>query len=82
MYLVGAEKFDKKDDDWACNINYEPEYKYLDLFDPKLNDSKWEEVLEYSILMITDYLKNNKSFISNIENITTGFDGGDLTLLK
>ncbi len=82
MYLTGAEIFDEKDENWACNADYEPEYKYLDLNDLKLNDSDWKYVLDYSVEFISNYLKFNDSFLSQIENITTGFDDGNLIRLK
>ena len=82
MYLIGAERFDENDENWACEVDYEPEYKYLDLNDSKLNDSDWEYILDYSISLINDYLRENDSFLTNIENITIGFDDGNLTRLK
>ncbi|WP_298897263.1 hypothetical protein [uncultured Psychroserpens sp.] len=82
MYLIGAEIFDEKDENWACEVDYEPEYKYLDLNDLKLNDSDWKYVLDYSVELISNYLKLNDSFLSKIENITTGFDNGNLIRLK
>jgi len=82
MYLMGAENFDENNENWACEVDYEPKYKYLDLNDSKLNNSDWEYILDYSISMINDYLKENDSFLKNIENITIGFDDGNLTRLK
>ena len=82
MYLIGAEIFDEEDENWACEVDYEPKYKYLDLNDSKLNDSGWEYVLDYSVELISNYLKFNDSFLSKIENITTGFDDGNLIRLK
>lgn len=82
MYLIGSEIFDEKDENWACEVDYEPEYKYLDLNDSRLNDSDWKYVLDYSVKLISNYLKLNDSFLSKIENITTGFDDGSLTRLK
>ncbi len=82
MYLMGAEKFDENDEDWACEIDYEPKYKYLDLDDSKLNESDWEYVLDYMVNLISNYLKQNDCFLNKIENITTGFNDGNLTRLK
>ncbi|WP_347922946.1 hypothetical protein [Pontimicrobium sp. SW4] len=82
MYLMGAEKFDENDENWACKVDYEPKYKYLDLNDSKLNESGWEYVLDFSVSLISKYLKENKSFLTKIENITAGFDDGNLTKIK
>ena len=82
MYLIGAEIFDEKDENWACEVDYEPKHKYLDLNDSKLNDSDWKYVLDYSVELISNYLKLNDSFLNKIGNITTGFDDGNLTRLK
>ncbi len=82
MYLMGAEKYDENHDDWACDVDYEPKYKYLDLDDSDLNESSWEDVLGFSVSLISKYLNDNKSFLTKIENITTGFDDGNLTKIK
>ena len=82
MYLIGAEIFDEKDENWACVVDYEPKYKYLDLNNPKLNDSDWKYVQDYSVELISNHLKLNDSFFFFLENITTGFDDGNLTRLK
>jgi hypothetical protein len=54
----------------------------LDLNNPTLNDSDWKYVQDYSVELISNHLKLNDSFLSKIENITTGFDDGNLTRLK
>ncbi len=82
MYLTGANHFDQDNENWACEIDFEPKYKYLSLNDSTLNDAKWEYVLDYSTKLIKSYLKNNDSFLNKTENITTGFDDGNLTRIK
>jgi len=82
MYLTGANHFDQDNENWACEIDFEPKYKYLSLNDSTLNDAKWEYVLDYSTKLIKSYLKNNNSFLNKTENITTGFDDGNLTRIK
>ena len=28
IYLIGSKSYDEQDDDWACDIDFEPEDKY------------------------------------------------------
>lgn len=84
-YLMGAKSFDPDDGDWACNIDYEPEYKYMILDQRLTKGMNWENVLERMTQVIGDYIKTdefNSSILKNATAITTGFDDGDLVRLK
>jgi hypothetical protein len=83
LYLSGSTEFNGEDEDWVCNNDFEPNEKYLPL--PQYKNLKWEEVLNE----ITGILKNfmetyvyKNSFFSKAKAIATGFDGGDLVLIK
>ena len=85
IYLIGSEKYDTEDEDWACDVQYEPKDKYFDLYHADLNNAEWEFVLDFSIKLIKDFMKTEdykNCFLSKSEYITTGFDDGNLTRLK
>jgi hypothetical protein len=83
LYLTGSEEFDEKDEDWACNDDFEPKDKYLSLSQYK--GLKWDDVLNKIIIIlnefiITDLYKN--SFFFTAQKIATGFDDGNLVFIK
>ena len=83
LYLIGSKTYDESDDDWATEVDYEPKNKYL-----KLNDTKnmdWKEVQNETEKIIVEliYVENfEDSIFSKINNITVGFDDGDLIKIK
>ncbi|RDV15471.1 hypothetical protein DXT99_08220 [Pontibacter diazotrophicus] len=85
IYLIGSETFDEDDDDWATNVDFEPEEKYFELEPSTVNGKDWESVLEVSEGLISEYVNSenfNNSIFKNAEAITTGFDDGDLVRVK
>jgi hypothetical protein len=81
-YLIGSAEFTDDDDGWACNDDFTPRNKYLNLGnDP--ND--WEKVLEEVKSLVLNYIKLPQfkdSFLDKSIAIATGFDDGDLCKLK
>lgn len=41
IYLIGSKKYDTENEDWACNVDYEPKEKYFDLYNNDLNNAEW-----------------------------------------
>ncbi|MDH7445652.1 hypothetical protein [Aquimarina sp. 2201CG14-23] len=85
MYLIGCKKYDTKNEDWVCDVDYEPKNKYFDLHNAELNNSKWEFVLEYAVKLVKGFMKTEnyyQSFLVKSEYITIGFDDGNLIQLK
>ncbi len=83
MYLSGSKEFDVNDDDWACNNDFEPKEKYLSLF--QYNGFEWEDVLNNVIDMLQSFINTDlyyNSFFAKAEGIATGFDEGDLIIIK
>jgi hypothetical protein len=81
-YLVGSEEFDEEDDDWACNMDFVPENKYLTLGQ---NEVDWELILADVKKYIENYIQTpnfKNSFLEKAKAIATGFDGGDLYRIK
>lgn len=83
LYMTGSEFYDMDDDDWASEIDYEPQKKYLTL--GKSAEIDWEFLEDEVVKNITEIL-NSESFknsmFSNVSNITVGFDDGDLVKIK
>ena len=83
LYMTGSKFYDKDDDNWACEINYEPKKKYLTLENPA--ESDWKIIEVGVIKNISEFLNSENfknSIFSNVSNITIGFDDGDLVKIK
>lgn len=83
-YLIGAEEYDEDDDDWACEEDYAPEPRYLPMQE-SYSDLDWEQTQQ----KFSEHLKNfigselaNKTFLTQVNIITTGFDDGELIRVK
>ncbi len=85
IYLIGSETFDEEDDDWATNVDFEPEEKYFELDSSLVKRKDWQEVLEITEKRVKEYLNSeslNNTIFKNAKAITTGFDDGDLLRIK
>src|SRR5690606_34296565 len=85
MYLIGSKTFDKDDEDWATNVDFEPKQKYFQFGKEFSTDKDWQYILRISEKLILNYVSSNKfktSIIANANGITTGFDDGNLTIIK
>lgn len=81
-YLVGSKEFDEKNDDWACNTDFVPKNKYLKL---RQNEADWEQILADVKKYIENYIQSpnfKNSFLEKAKAIATGFDDGDLFIIK
>ena len=84
MYLIGSESFDKDDEDWATEIDFEPSKKYFNFGKSFSKNKTWKEILDYSVKIITGYIESEKfksSIFFNAVGITTGFDDGNLIII-
>ena len=85
IYLIGSGTFDEQDDDWATNVDFEPEDKYFELDSSLVKGKDWQEALEVSEKLVTEYLNSinlKNTIFKNAEAITTGFDDGELVRIK
>jgi hypothetical protein len=82
IQLIGSDKFDEKDQDWACSEVFT---SGEDIF--KINTEnageKWFEALDCCIKIATEYLENgkNKDKILGKKAVGIGFVDGDLYIL-
>jgi hypothetical protein len=78
IYLTGSNTYDENDSDWACNVDFAPKEKYMEL---GLKGYKWEDVLKIAIDLVKSFIESEdykKHFISKADHIAIGFDDGDL----
>jgi predicted transcriptional regulator YdeE len=84
VYLIGVSDYDVEDDDWACEEDFIPEEKYLDLGAVSSNWD-WEEVQSIVKDSVEQYIRTSaspKSFVHKAEYLTTGFDDGELERIE
>lgn len=85
MYLTGSKIFDKDDDDWAANIDFEPKQKYFSFGNELLKDKDWKDILKFAESLVQSYVKSEDfktSIFAQAIVITVGFDDGELTIIK
>lgn len=80
-YLTGSYDYDPEDDDWACNEDYVPEQKYLEL--PDSHGLEWEVIQNTVSEYISEIIEESSDTILNhVSVVTVGFDDGDLIRIK
>ncbi|MDQ0914651.1 hypothetical protein [Paenibacillus sp. V4I5] len=89
-YISGSSEWNKEGTDWACNNDYFPEQRYIDLLIHDKIDELTEEnydayvflALSIAALYLIEFFKNNKDQFINFYRpklfIATGFDDGDI----
>lgn len=85
MYLTGSKIFDKDDDDWAANMDFEPKQKYFSFGNELLKDKDWQDILKCAESLVQSYVKSEDfktSIFAQAIAITLGFDDGELTIIK
>jgi hypothetical protein len=80
-YLIGSNEYDPEDDDWACNEDFVPTSKYIDL--SYTQNANWESFQSDVVSIIKGILSSNSSTILNhVPNVTVGFDDAELISVK
>lgn len=85
-YMTGSENYDEDDDDWACDIDFEPACKYLSLTDALPESlSGWEDVFDYVVtalraILTQEEIKELPLFKGRV--VTVGFDDGELLRIQ
>ena len=85
IYLTGSEEYDADGDDWACDVDFEPANKYLELSGPGIKAMEWQEFQDMIVKIVSDYLgtsanANTSVFAGRV--VTVGFDDGQLVRVK
>jgi hypothetical protein len=85
IYLIGAKKYDEGDEDWATEVDFEPDEKYLAINPQETKGLEWNQVLDKAVDVVTKYVQSNDfkgSILKDAKAVTTGFDDGNLTRIK
>jgi hypothetical protein len=85
IYLVGSKEFDSKNNDWAANTQFAPQYKYFNLPTNEFDGLNFDMAERKATDMVKNFMKTStfrNSFFTNAKAITIGFDDGDLVRLK
>lgn len=80
-HLIGADRFDDEDGDWACEATFEPEHAYLLLPRALFARPSWEPVLAGMATAVAVFLaspRGRASFFQSAQAVTVGFEDGDL----
>ena len=80
--LIGAERFDTDDEDWACEEIWEPTQRSIEISNVAVGNS-WEEVLERMAEMVMDYLSSGarSATLKSADGVGIGFVDGNLKIL-
>lgn len=81
IYLTGSKIYDENCDDWACEIDFEPKNKYLNLTSREVKKITWQDFQSHTIQIIAKCIETNKHVKSWIakRTVTAGFDDDELT---
>ena len=84
LYLSGSKTYTPTDDDWACNDDFEPEEKYLEMPMTNHTSDDWKEFKKLAKSSVRKYLdtrgKNADSLFYH-KIVTIGFDDGELEVV-
>ena len=84
-YLGGFKEYDSDDDDWACEADYFPKEKFLELPQSFVIGKDWESVEAGVVTMIKELLlstQNAGNILTRATILTVGFDDGTLIRIK
>ena len=81
IYMIGSERFDEEDEDWACDGDFVPQSKYLETGIPTSED--WKAFMDEVVIIVKDYLDTTPdSILSKVNHVGIGFDDGDIAVIK
>ncbi|CAH2213575.1 hypothetical protein [Tepidibacter aestuarii] len=82
IQLIGTDKFDKEDEDWACDEIFSTGEDVFLI--PRTDDiDDWEDGLSFVSKIIERYLQDGKkaNILKNLQAVGVGFIDGDIELL-
>lgn len=82
LELIGSERYDAEDDDWACEEDFDPRSRNCDALQLS-SKIPWEDVLK-GLVEVLKELKVELGEINlfRVEHITVGFTEGNLEVIK
>lgn len=85
VYLIGSKEYDSQNDDWACQEDFTPRERYLELPLSFVSEKNWQQIEKGVIELVLKFLKSNEGsghFLANADVVTVGFDDGVLVRVK
>lgn len=82
-YLVGADRYDEEDSEWACDETFSPSERYFPIAAGRF--SNWEQVEVAVADAVRAFLQSPEgigSCLDAAEAVTVGFDEGDLQRVR
>lgn len=82
--IVGSNEFDAEDEDWACNEDWVPKVRSIEVSND-LFGSSWEVAEQNIVNMARGYFKSNyvnASKLKQAKAFAVGFVDGNLNLIK
>ena len=81
MELVGTDRFDLEDEDWACNELTDFGSREC-LYNWEM-ECEWDEALEYMVKELSQYLENGKysELLKSKDGVGVGFVDGNIEIL-
>jgi hypothetical protein len=82
-YLIGADRYDAEDSDWACSESFTPSERYFPI--PAAEFGSWEQVQKEVVAAVRAFVQSpegQRSFLAAAEAVTVGFDDGDLERVR
>lgn len=85
VHLYGSEEYDPKDDSWSYNEDYVPQKRCIEFNQKEVREMYWEDFQNLIAKLLRSFIKadTHEEFqILKLDHITTGFDDGDLIIIK
>ena len=82
-YLIGADRYDAADSDWACRESFTPKERYQPL--PAGEFKGWDQAHAAVVEAVRGFLGSplgRESFLGQAVTVTVGFDDGELQRVK
>lgn len=71
VYLTGSTQYDATDDDWACNIDFEPKEKYIEFSSEECAEMTWEDFQISVKEIVTEYIGK-----TSVRKVYSEWEGG------
>lgn len=82
-YLIGADRYDETNSDWACRESFTPKDRHQPLPAGEFQD--WEQAQAAAVQAVRDFLQTpqgSDSFLGRAQAVTVGFDDGELERIR
>lgn len=84
-YLIGSERFDPEDSDWACHEAFTPNERYFPMAANQFGFRNWKDVQKATVDATRAFLESadgKRTYLASATAVTVGFDDGDLQRVK